>query len=337
MLRRGARAGIVAAHPRRPFTMQTLGRGGHLRGVIAIAAGDLDQEARGVVTAVVAMAALALEQHQGLARAQRALRAGLVQSLLTGDPARAADPRDLWGRFPAPPSSWAVTIRRPRARTPSPNGSAPRGRDEGGRVLRPRRGRPRHRESRRRGVDERATLAECGSASRSPSRTRSSATRTHRRRRRSPWAEPLTRFREIAASGVLSALDSEAARSLAAARLAPLREHDTSEGTALVETVRVWLEQDARIDAAATALGVHRHTVRARIGLAVLVLRHRPRVVRGTRGPLGGASGRPRFRPDADPGRTLAHNGGRSTDTPQLAGVSVGIPATAHSPPDGGG
>ena len=82
----------------------------------------------------------------------------------------------------------------------------------------------------------------------------------------------VTRFREVAASGVLSALDSEAARSLAAARLAPLREHDASEGTALVETVRVWLEQDARIDAAATALGVHRHTVRARIGLAQRLL-----------------------------------------------------------------
>src|SRR6478609_3622462 len=61
-------------------------------------------------------------------------------------------------------------------------------------------------------------------------------------------------------------------RPLAAARLAPLREHDAAQGTALVETVRAWLEQDARIDAAATALGVHRHTVRARIGLAQRLL-----------------------------------------------------------------
>ena len=100
------------------------------------------------------------------------------------------------------------------------------------------------------------------------------------RRRRTPRPpprcaaepQPVTRFAEVAASGILSALDSDAARSLAGARLAPLREHDEAHGTALIETVRVWLEQDARIDAAATALGVHRHTVRARIGLAQTLL-----------------------------------------------------------------
>ena len=110
------------------------------------------------------------------------------------------------------------------------------------------------------GVSEPVTYAEVGDA-------HAQATTALRR-----GTQPITRFREIAASGVLSALDSDAARSLAAARLAPLRQHDASEGTALVETVRVWLVQDARIDAAATALGVHRHTVRARIGLAQRLL-----------------------------------------------------------------
>ena len=75
VLRRGARAGSALRIGDTPFTLQTLGRGGHLRGVIAIAAGDLDQEGRGVVTAVIAMAGLALEQQQGLEpRARRAAR-----------------------------------------------------------------------------------------------------------------------------------------------------------------------------------------------------------------------------------------------------------------------
>jgi purine catabolism regulator len=39
-----------------------------------------------------------------------------------------------------------------------------------------------------------------------------------------------------------------------------------------VDAVRAWLENDARIDAAASALGVHRHTVRTRIALAERVL-----------------------------------------------------------------
>ena len=60
VLRRGARAGSAMRIGGMPFSLQTLGRGGHLRGVIAMSAGDLDQEGRGVVTAVVAMAGLAL-------------------------------------------------------------------------------------------------------------------------------------------------------------------------------------------------------------------------------------------------------------------------------------
>src|SRR6188472_2722266 len=56
VLRRGARAASSLKIGGTPFTLQTLGRGGHLRGVIAMSAGDLDQEGRGVVTAVVAMA-----------------------------------------------------------------------------------------------------------------------------------------------------------------------------------------------------------------------------------------------------------------------------------------
>ncbi|UUT34897.1 PucR family transcriptional regulator ligand-binding domain-containing protein [Microbacterium elymi] len=75
VLRRGARAGSAVRTGATPFTLQTLGRGGHLRGVIAIAAGELDQEGRGLVTSVIAMAGLALEQNEGLARA-RALPVG---------------------------------------------------------------------------------------------------------------------------------------------------------------------------------------------------------------------------------------------------------------------
>jgi purine catabolism regulator len=275
VLRRGARAGSSMRIQGVPFTMQTLGRGGHLRGVIAIAAGDLDQEGRGVVTSVVAMAGLALEQHQSLARAHTVLRAGLLQSLLTGDPALARRiSRDLWGGFPAAPILVGVTdtaTARSDAvaewlalRAAETKGAVFHGRAEDALVI------VSHddevfdelatRFEARLGISEPVPYAEFGDA-------HAQALTALRR-----GTEPLTRFREVAASGVLSALDSDAARSLAAARLAPLREHDTSEGTALVETVRVWLEQDARIDAAATALGVHRHTVRARIGLAQRLL-----------------------------------------------------------------
>ncbi|MBN9186272.1 MAG: helix-turn-helix domain-containing protein, partial [Microbacterium sp.] len=82
----------------------------------------------------------------------------------------------------------------------------------------------------------------------------------------------VARFAEVAASGVLNALDTEAGRALAHAAIEPLVRQDAAEGSALVETVRAWLEHDARFDAAAAALGVHRHTVRARVAQAQRLL-----------------------------------------------------------------
>lgn len=275
VLRRGARAGSSLRIADAPFTMQTLGRGGHLRGVIAIAAGELDQEGRGVVTSVVAMAGLAFEQQQSLARAHESLRAGLVQSLLTDDPTLARRiARDLWGGFPSAPVHIGVTdaaTARSDAvaewltlRASETRGAVFHGRGEDSLVVVS--AEPdvfdelAERFEARLGISEPVPYARFGDAH---AQAVTALRRGHAH---------VTRFREIAASGVLSALDSEAARSLAAARLAPLRDHDVEQGTALVETVRSWLEHDARIDAAATALGVHRHTVRARIGLAQRLL-----------------------------------------------------------------
>ena len=56
VLRGGARAASSIRIAGHAFTLQTLGRGGHLRGVMAIASEGLDQAARGVVTSVIAMA-----------------------------------------------------------------------------------------------------------------------------------------------------------------------------------------------------------------------------------------------------------------------------------------
>ena len=62
------------------------------------------------------------------------------------------------------------------------------------------------------------------------------------------------------------------ARAVALATLAPLAEHDASHGTALVATMRAWLEHGGQFDATAQSLGVHRHTVRSRVALAERLL-----------------------------------------------------------------
>jgi PucR family transcriptional regulator, purine catabolism regulatory protein len=46
----------------------------------------------------------------------------------------------------------------------------------------------------------------------------------------------------------------------------PLAAHDAENGTSLVASLRVLLEQDRNVTAAARSLGVHRNTVLHRIG-----------------------------------------------------------------------
>jgi PucR family transcriptional regulator, purine catabolism regulatory protein len=57
----------------------------------------------------------------------------------------------------------------------------------------------------------------------------------------------------------------EALRTIADSTIALLMEHDARDGTALAETLRAFLEANGQWESAATALGVHRHTVRARL------------------------------------------------------------------------
>lgn len=76
---------------------------------------------------------------------------------------------------------------------------------------------------------------------------------------------------DVAAGGLLTAA-AASLRPLAEAKLAPLTAHDAQHGTALVRTVRAFLENDASHEATARALDIHRHTVRTRMALAERVL-----------------------------------------------------------------
>lgn len=273
VLRRGARAASSLRIDGTPFTLQTLGRGGHLRGVIAMSAGDLDQEGRGVVTAVVAMAGLALEQQQGLDRARTLLRAGLVHSLLGNDPALARRvARDLWGGLPAAPLLVAMTDaaagRRDAVRewlelrADEKRGGLFFGRGDDGLVLvvsgadAPLLHEFAERFEERLGVSD-------------PVGYDAFATGADQARlARDLAGKGVSRFEDVARGGVLSVRPSAEARTVAEAALAPLARYDAEQSTALLDTIRVWLENDCSHEATARALGVHRHTVRARVAAA---------------------------------------------------------------------
>ncbi|WP_375385711.1 PucR family transcriptional regulator [uncultured Microbacterium sp.] len=283
VLRRGARAGSALRIGDTPFSLQTLGRGGHLRGVIAIAAGELDQEGRGVVTAVIAMAGLAFEQHQGLSRARGLLRAGLVQSLLTDDASLARRiSRDLWGPLPTAPVTVAVTDAAAsridaitellELRADERRGALFFGRgvfehaDEGLVIVVTAGDEPVLAE-----MAERFSLG-LGLSAPAGYDGFTEAVRQAQVALRSGTDAGIRRYGDVARGGVLAALGTDEARVLARSTLAPLVEHDGAHGTALIETLRAWLDADGSHEASARALGVHRHTVRARIGLAERVL-----------------------------------------------------------------
>ncbi|MCI9859406.1 PucR family transcriptional regulator [Microbacterium proteolyticum] len=274
MLRRGTRAAGAIRVGDTSVTVQTLGRGGHLRGALAIEASDLDHEARSVVTAVVAMAALALEQQDGLGRAISLFRAGLVQSLIGDDPAlarRAA--RDLFGPLPAAPVIVALT---PAASARSTaltewlehrgqehHGEMFFGRGDDGLVIVVPAG---ARELLADIADRFETVIGCSAATGYDGFSRAlTQARTARDRVSTPG---IADFADTARAGLIAALGSEAARTVAAGSLAPLHLHDAEQGSALVDTLDAWLANDCSHEATAHALGIHRHTVRARIALA---------------------------------------------------------------------
>ncbi|MGN8553604.1 UNVERIFIED_CONTAM: PucR family transcriptional regulator [Microbacterium sp. SLM126] len=276
VLNRGARAGSSLRIRETPFSLQTLGRGGHLRGVIAIAAGDLDQEGRGVVTAVIAMAGLALEQQQGLSRARGVLRAGLVQTLLADDPAFARRiSRELWGPLPAAPVEVALTDAAAsridaiaellELRVDEKRGALFFGRGDDGLVIVVPAGE-------RGPVEEVAERFGVRIGLSDPAGYDSFAAAIAQAKvARDRSGDGVALFAELARAGVLSALSDEA-RALARAELAPLRDHDAAEGTHLVETLQAWLDNDCSHEASARALGVHRHTVRTRLAQIERVL-----------------------------------------------------------------
>ncbi|WP_199431722.1 PucR family transcriptional regulator [Qaidamihabitans albus] len=68
------------------------------------------------------------------------------------------------------------------------------------------------------------------------------------------------------AEGLAGVVTPGAAAGFAARRLAPLREHGRGDGDVLVTTLRTWLAQHGGWDRTAAALGVHRNSVRHRIG-----------------------------------------------------------------------
>lgn len=271
VLTRGLEAGQSLSVGDRTFMLFTIGRGGRLRGVMALATDALDPEARTVVTSVIAMVGLALEQSEQATRSRRRLHDQLLTSLLADDPTLA---RRVLGSLPPAPVVVAVARDAPvdalhewweRRRTEHGTAVFAAESDEG--------------------MTMSVSAADEGLfdevAARFGIRLGVSApegydafSRAHAQAAtalRQAGETGVARFTDAAGTSILAALATDEARLVAESRLAPLRDNSVG-GTNLEETLRTWLAHDARAEQAAAALGIHRHTLRSRIAQASALL-----------------------------------------------------------------
>ncbi|MBS1906729.1 MAG: PucR family transcriptional regulator [Actinobacteria bacterium] len=271
LLARGGSANRVVQDGAAAHTLLTVGRAGHLRGVVALASGTLDPETRAVVTSVIAMAGLSLEQSEQLARSRRRLHRQLLASLLADDPGLA---RRVLGALPPAPIVVAVAAGERRGAVREwwerqRGDAAPAvflAESDEGLVMA-------LSSADAAALDEIAARTGVRIGISAPeeytgfSRAHAQALTALRR-----GGEGVTRYADSAESSVLAAFATDEARLIAESLLAPLRRHDAQEGAELERSLRVWLEHDTRLEPAAAALGVHRHTLRTRIAQAASIL-----------------------------------------------------------------
>lgn len=72
--------------------------------------------------------------------------------------------------------------------------------------------------------------------------------------------------KDVATEGLLAQLDNPSAHGWASALLEPLDRHANRSKLDLIATLRVFLTHNGHIDVSSTELGIHRHTLRYRLG-----------------------------------------------------------------------
>ena len=282
LIGRGQRSSSTISDDAGQVTLQTLGRRGALRGVLVLAGeAPLDAADQTVVTSVIALTGLALEQNRALGQARGRLRSGLFQTLLEGNVAlvrRIA--RQMGAELPTEPVSFlafepAAIVRDAlfsdlEARDAEFSGDLFFAASDGRVVV---------------GVSAEAAARLAAELSRvhrlaagvsDPLHWNETATGvsqasqalgTALRESGADGAASVVVFSEVAERGLAALLPRTDAVEVARALLKPVREHDAENGTELLADVRTWLEHNGQWDPAARSLDIHRHTLKNRVAL----------------------------------------------------------------------
>ncbi|MEX8056977.1 PucR family transcriptional regulator [Microbacterium sp. 16-032] len=257
--------------------VQTIGQSGRLRGVLAVGGPEpLDPAGRDLVASVVALASIALEQQRGLQSALRGVRAGVIDLLVDGhgDTARRVAASALGG-LPAAP--YLVGVVRGAAAFPGLHDELDLVSSDPARMFSAERG------------DDVIVLAADGAASALAAlvERRGLHVGTARHDAGDDLAENLRRavhaahdaeagtlraYDDLAGRGLMGALRERGGEVLARSLLQPLEALPAAEQERMRESARVWLDANGAWDPAARSLGIHRHTLRARMAQLEQVL-----------------------------------------------------------------
>ncbi|WP_010204867.1 PucR family transcriptional regulator [Salinibacterium sp. PAMC 21357] len=279
-LRKGRRSSTNLTLDSGQVTIQTFGQNGQLRGALALGRGfPLDRAENELVTSVIALATLALEQNRELDATRSLLRATLLELILAGKVAVAQSTADsVWGALPAEPLI-VIAIAKPVRSHYALDALESLAVDSDGRVFFAVRDDSivviGEQGSERQQI---ATLIadhalSAGSAAAVNYADLGAALGQASHALRSGDGRPgLADFTTIAETGMLGVLHSAGAETVARHVLTPLMAFDAENSTALVETLRSWLAHDCSWGSTAAQLGVHRHTVRARLDHAAGIL-----------------------------------------------------------------
>ncbi|WP_136611084.1 PucR family transcriptional regulator [Sinomonas albida] len=276
-LDRGERSVVQREVEGQQVTLQTLGRRGRLRGVLALGGLEsLDPARTDIVNSVIALASLALEQTRSLDTARQHLRAGVFEQLLSERTEVAhSTARQVWGRLPADPA--IVTLARPAAQGQNLLEALELLADDhrGAVFYAPREGNvvvlssPQHQGKVLEALSRYGAVA--GVSHPTPhARLAVGLGEAERALERAlELTRPVVEFAEVAERGMLGLLRSENAQPVALGILRPLLTSGGSgEGPQLLRAVTTWLSHNCVWEKAAAELGVHRHTLRNRIDAA---------------------------------------------------------------------
>jgi purine catabolism regulator len=278
LIGRGQRSSSTMSEKSGQVTLQTLGRRDALRGVLVIAGTTpLDSADQTVVTSVVALAGLALEQNRELSRARGLLRSGLLQTLLEGNVALVRRiVQQMGGELPPEPVRFVAFA--PPAVARDALFSELEARDTVGNVFfaasegRVLVGVPAADASTL--AEELARLAGLAAGISEPVHWKETATGTKQAGQAleraigdAGNAASVVVFSDVAERGLAALLPRADAVEIARTLLKPVRDHDAENGTDLIGDVGMWLEHHGQWDPAARALGIHRHTLKNRVAL----------------------------------------------------------------------